>query len=108
MGMRDGLRVRSTPKRIPILVPNVPKYRSLKKYLKRVDSARIYSNFGPLNAELIFRLSKFLGVPERNIQTAANATLALEGAIRTSDESKLDWEMPSWTFAAKVELLEVN
>ena len=98
--MRDGLRVRSTPKRIPILVPNVPKYRSLKKYLKRVDSARIYSNFGPLNAELIFRLSKFLGVPERNIQTAANATLALEGAIRTSDESKLDWEMPSWTFAA--------
>ena len=89
-----------TAKPIPVLVPMVPRYRSLKKYLKRIDEVRTYSNFGPLNSELIHRLSVFLNVPERNIQTAANATLALEGAIRTSDTSKTMWELPSWTFVA--------
>jgi dTDP-4-amino-4,6-dideoxygalactose transaminase len=89
-----------TAKPIPVLVPIVPRYRSLKKYLKRIDEVRTYSNFGPLNDELINRLSVFLNVPERNIQTAANATLALEGAIRTSETSKTMWELPSWTFVA--------
>lgn len=89
-----------TAKPIPILVPMVPRYKSLKKYLKRIDEVRTYSNFGPLNSDLIHRLSVFLNVPERNIQTAANATLALEGAIRTSDASKTIWELPSWTFVA--------
>ena len=92
--------VRRTAKPIPVLVPMVPRYQSLKKYLKRIDEVRTYSNFGPLNSELIHRLSAFLNVPETNIQTAANATLALEGAIRTSDSSKTMWELPSWTFVA--------
>jgi dTDP-4-amino-4,6-dideoxygalactose transaminase len=98
--MDTGWQRRFNSNNLPVLIPTVPKYGSIKKYLKRLDKSKIYSNFGPLNSELIFRLSNYLGVPELNIQTAANATLALEGAIRTSGSSIEGWEMPSWTFAA--------
>lgn len=98
--VRKNRTVKHSDGAIPVLIPMVPQYRSLKKYLKRIDRSHTYSNFGPLNAELIHRLSVFLNVPERNIQTAANATLALEGAIRTSESSRTTWELPSWTFVA--------
>jgi dTDP-4-amino-4,6-dideoxygalactose transaminase len=98
--VRKNRPVKHSGGAIPVLIPLVPQYRSLKKYLKRIDRSRTYSNFGPLNAELLHRLSVFLNVPERNIQTAANATLALEGAIRTSESSRTTWELPSWTFVA--------
>ncbi len=83
-----------------MLVPTVPNYRHLRKYIKKIDASRMYSNFGPLNRSLISRASKYLSIQEELIQTCSNATLAIEGAIRTSEVKEKYWELPSWTFAA--------
>jgi len=85
---------------IPILIPDIPTFESVLKYLKRIDSAKKYSNFGPLNEELLNRLALHLNLPVAHLQTASNATQAIEGAILTSGVSENEWEMPSWTFAA--------
>jgi len=87
---------------IPIMVPTVPKFEHYKKYLDQIDENRIYSNFGPLNDLLIFRLSEYLGVNPDNICTVSNATLALQGLIATSScfEDFDSWSLPSWTFTA--------
>jgi dTDP-4-amino-4,6-dideoxygalactose transaminase len=85
---------------LPILIPQAPNYRKLRRYLRQIDKKKRYSNFGPLNGLLIERLAQYLQQPESNVQTAANATLAIQGAIATSEVSTKIWEMPSWTFAA--------
>ena len=90
---------------IPVLVPTVPNYRRLKKYLKKIDRNRTYSNFGPLNSSLITRASEYFSVSEELIQTCTNATVAIEGAIRTSGAKDDVWELPSWTFAATASAL---
>ena len=90
---------------IPVLVPTVPNYRRLKKYLKKIDRNRTYSNFGPLNSSLITRASEYFSVSEELIQTCTNATVAIEGAIRTSGAKEDVWELPSWTFAATASAL---
>lgn len=87
-------------KTIPILIPQAPKYVKLRRYLRQIDKEKRYSNFGPLNRMLIERLAHYLHQPDSNVQTAANATLAIQGAIATSRVSTKIWEMPSWTFAA--------
>jgi dTDP-4-amino-4,6-dideoxygalactose transaminase len=92
---------RNTSRKIlPILIPQAPKYVKLRRYLRQIDREKRYSNFGPLNRLLIERLAQYLRQPESNVQTAANATLAIQGAIATSEVSTKIWEMPSWTFAA--------
>ena len=83
-----------------MLVPTVPNYKNIKKYLKKIDRSRTYSNFGPLNRSLISRASEYLSIREELIQTCSNATLAIEGAVRTSGAKDNFWELPSWTFAA--------
>ena len=85
--------------RIPIFRPRLPTFSQIEPYIKRIDNARIYSNFGPLEKEVVIRISDYLGMPPTNIATCANATLALEGALETSVGS-LNWELPSWTFTA--------
>ena len=86
---------------IPIMVPALPSYRKLESYLKRIDENRIYSNFGPLNQELIEKLSDYFGISSENIVTVANATLGIQGALATTPKADFNnWQLPSWTFAA--------
>lgn len=84
---------------VPIFRPKLPTFSQIEPYLRRIDRTRIYSNFGPLEQEVILRMSDYLGIPPSNIATCANATLGLEGALETSDGT-LKWELPSWTFTA--------
>jgi len=88
-----------TTNQIPIYIPSLPTYKKLEAYLKRIDASHHYSNFGPLENEVRVRFSDYLGLPIENIVTCANATLALEGALETT-QSIADWHLPSWTFSA--------
>jgi dTDP-4-amino-4,6-dideoxygalactose transaminase len=86
---------------VPILVPKVPKYSEYLHYLEEIDSNNIFSNFGPLNSRLIANLASYMGLESWQIQTVANATLGIEGAIATANISLTHkWAMPSWTFTA--------
>lgn len=86
--------------KIPILIPEVPNLKKISRYIKQIDESKIYSNFGPLENELRRRLSELWQVPSHCIVTACNATLAIQGAIETSEESEKIWKVPSWTFVA--------
>lgn len=86
--------------KIPLLVPSVPKIEVITEYLKRIDESKHYSNFGPLETELRTRLAQVWQVPVKNIVSACNATLALQGAIETSVPNEHSWKVPSWTFIA--------
>lgn len=85
--------------RIPIFRPKLPTYRQLEKYISKIDTCRQYSNFGPLDQEVRLRFSDYLGLPMENIVTCTNATLAIEGAISTSNSNGI-WGLPAWTFSA--------
>ena len=66
-----------------------------------IDSQKIYSNFGPLNTLLISRLASRLKLEPWQLQTVANATLGIEGALATSGiASTSKWATPAWTFTA--------
>ena len=83
------------------MIPKVPKKRSLLKYLKEIDKNKIYSNFGPLNSNLISQIANWIGTDESNLVTCSNATLGLQGAVKTCASSNNgSWNLPSWTFAA--------
>lgn len=85
---------------IKVLIPRVPEAEKILPYLKRIDENRIYSNFGPLNSELIRRLSTYTGINSEYIATCANATLAIQGLMQTCPLQSEIWELPAWTFTA--------
>lgn len=85
---------------VDLMVPKMPVTVDLIPYLERIDSSRIYSNFGNLHSELISRLSKHFGVLDENIVLCSNATTAISGAVITSSELDALWDCPSWTFTA--------
>ena len=88
----------------PVLRPQLPDAESLLPYLRRIDSARIYTNHGPLAAELESRLAERLALPTSGVACAASGTAALVGAIlavagRASRERPFA-VMPAFTFVA--------
>ena len=73
-------------------------------YLRRVDAARIYSNFGPLVLEFEQRLAGLLGLPDTALVSANTGTaglvacvLALAGRATAARPLAL---MPAYTFVA--------
>lgn len=85
---------------IPVFVPKLPTVEDLLPYLREIELARTYSNFGPMVLRLHSELAQYFGVQVNQIVTLANATLALEGAIQTSSNKDTQWLSPSWTYAA--------
>ena len=85
---------------IPVFVPKLPTAQDLLPYLREIELARTYSNFGPMVLRLHSELAQYFGVHVDQIVTLANATLALEGAIQTSSNKDTKWLSPSWTYAA--------
>ena len=73
---------------IPVFVPKLPTAEDLLPYLREIDLARTYSNFGPMVLRLHSELAQYFGVRVDQIVTLANATLALEGAIQTSSNKE--------------------
>ena len=91
---------RKTAVMIPVMKPRLPSERQIRKYLRRIDDARVYTNFGPLCNELTIRLAEYFGVNQEELILLSNGTLALQGAITTSTGPGHVWNCPSWTFVA--------
>ncbi len=74
----------TTPLRTLLLIPDIPDAGALLPYLRRIDAARWYSNFGPLVCELESRLASSFAAanPEGvHVATVSNATAGLELAL---------------------------
>jgi dTDP-4-amino-4,6-dideoxygalactose transaminase len=84
---------------IPVCRPWAPPAEMVLPYLRRIDGARWYTNFGPLNQELEQRIAaRFDG--ETHVVTLANGTLALALALRARAPQGGLCLMPAWTFVA--------
>ena len=88
------------PLTIPVMRPRLPSVSALTPYLRRIDEAGIYSNFGPLYDEFSERLASYFHVDRDQIALLANGTLALQAAVETIGEPGDVWVLPSWTFVA--------
>jgi dTDP-4-amino-4,6-dideoxygalactose transaminase len=86
------------PTWIPIMQPKVIDPGMSLERLRTVAKSGVFSNFGPQVRELEQRFAEIFGVPSTQVVTAANATLALTGAMSVSEASS--WNIPAWTFAA--------
>ena len=95
---------------IPVLRPLLPSAERLTPYLRRIDDARTYANWGPLVSELEARLSSHFGLTEGGVVSASSGTAALAGAILASaGRAQKDRPLaiiPSFTFAATAVAVE--
>jgi dTDP-4-amino-4,6-dideoxygalactose transaminase len=82
----------------------------LLPYLRRIDATRIYTNHGPLLAELQARLARHLSVPPEGVACTSSGTSALVGAIlavagRAREERPIAL-VPAFTFVATANAVE--
>jgi dTDP-4-amino-4,6-dideoxygalactose transaminase len=61
--------------------PRLPDAARLLPYLNRIDTARTYTNWGPLVDELEARLAQHFGLAKGRFVSASSGTAALVGAI---------------------------
>jgi dTDP-4-amino-4,6-dideoxygalactose transaminase len=93
---------------IPIMRPKLPTAQSLLPYLRRIDHSRIYSNFGPLSAELESRLAAHFGAPDQAVTTLANGTLGLALALGAQGARPGTLcVIPAWTFIASAQAASI-
>jgi len=86
---------------IPIHRPQLPTAEDIFPYLKRIDEARWYSNFGQLLREFEARTASLFDLLPTQITTAGNGTLVLTAILRALDlPANTLCLMPSWTFIA--------
>lgn len=86
---------------IPLLLPDMPKADDVLHYLRRIDEAKWYTNFGPLSVELEDGLAATLGDPPPLVASVSNCTLGLELALSTLGLSQGDGVLvPALTFVA--------
>ncbi|MBS0362488.1 MAG: DegT/DnrJ/EryC1/StrS family aminotransferase [Proteobacteria bacterium] len=86
---------------VPVARPRLPEAEAVLPYLRRIDEARWYSNFGPLVAEMEQRLADRFPAGTR-IVTTTNATQALTLALKAMDLPVGGQYviLPAWTFVA--------
>jgi len=86
---------------IPIVVPRMPDADALSPYLRRIDEARLYSNFGPLVQAFEARFAANFSVAPAALTTLSSGTAALNLALRAAQATPGTLcLMPAWTFAA--------
>lgn len=83
---------------VPVQRPELPSFTAVEPYLRSVQSSGKFTNFGPLERDLVSRFAKFFSVSETQVALCANATLAIAGA--TSIAEPKSWILPSFTFVA--------
>lgn len=90
----------AAPATLAVARPRLPTAEALLPYLRRIDEARWYSNFGPLLTELEERLAARLG-PDAKVTTVSNATQALTLTLQAMDLRPGGYVvLPAWTFVA--------
>lgn len=83
------------------LIPTMPSANEVLPYLREIDDSRWYSNFGPLNSQLVSRLANYFQVDENQLCLIGNATLGLQAIAELIDvDPKSNFDLPSFTFAA--------
>jgi len=91
---------------IPICKPLLPPADSILPYLRRIDAARIYSNFGPLVLEFEARFAQSCAVKDLKLVSATNGTLAIQSALvarcNPTVGSRNLCLLPAFTFAGTV------
>lgn len=86
---------------IPVHRPKLPDYTKITPYLKEMDEARWYSNFGPLITKFEERLANHFHIESKMITTASNGTLMLTAMLKAMNAAPGSLcIMPSWTFIA--------
>lgn len=83
---------------VPVMRPRLPTADAIVGYLREIDGANVYANFGPLEERLRARLAAFVDCDPDRVVTFANATLAIAGLVSISDLAA--WDVPSFTFPA--------
>jgi len=74
-------KMQARDERIPILRPRLPDADALLGYLRRIDAARQYTNWGPLALEFEARIAAMLGCDADAVISAGSGTAALVGAM---------------------------
>jgi dTDP-4-amino-4,6-dideoxygalactose transaminase len=86
---------------IPVMRPKLPSADRLVPYLRNIDRARIYSNYGPLVLALEERLSVHFGLEAGTVASVSNATLGLMLALAAQGVRPGGLcAIPAWTFVA--------
>src|SRR5262245_1851380 len=91
-------------RKIALLVPELPTTRDLVPFLRRVDAARWYSNFGPLTKSLEAKLRTMVrsdGPARPSLCSVSNCTVGLElalTALRLKPHARV--LLPALTFVA--------
>lgn len=94
----DLLATPSAP--LPVARPELPNAEALLPYLRRLDEARWYSNFGPLLSEFEARLAARFE-PQTHVVTCANATQGLTFCLQAMDLPPGSLcAVPAYTFVA--------
>ncbi|MBR45936.1 MAG: hypothetical protein CMM31_05565, partial [Rhodospirillaceae bacterium] len=90
------------PDDIRIAVPRMPEADALLPYLRHIDEARYYSNFGPLVREFEARMAAELGVAPAMVATVSSGTQALILGLRAACVAPGTLcMMPAWTFSGR-------
>ena len=74
---------------IPVMKPKLVSTEHLSPYLKRIDSSRFYSNFGPLACLLEDRLCAHYGLGNGTATMVANGTLGLVLALEKTLQNSI-------------------
>ena len=91
--------VQNAAQKISVAIPRMPDADMVLPYLRRIDAARYYSNFGPLVREFEARVGAGYGVEPACVTSVASGTAALTLALRASAPTPGSLcMMPSWTF----------
>lgn len=102
--MTSSATVLQTPEPMPnveVLRPLLPTAETILPYLKRIDTNRWYTNFGPLERELRVRLAKHFDISAEQIVTASNATSGMIAVLRALGVPRDSYCLvPAWTFVA--------
>jgi dTDP-4-amino-4,6-dideoxygalactose transaminase len=90
----------------------LPPSEALVPYLQRIDTARIYSNFGPLEQELTGRIAKLLRLGFGSVLACSSGTMALTAAATAARHRwgrKGDLCLcPSYTFVATAGAIQAS
>ena len=91
---------------IPVLKVSLPNYQALQKYIIKIDSNSVYSNFGPLYHELNSSIASHYKIDSEQVCLLNSATSGLIAAIYTISQRlnkkpcELTVAVPAWSFVA--------
>lgn len=84
--------------RLPVMRVELPFWAELEHLVTSIQSAGVYSNFGPQVRAYEAEFAALVGCKPDCVVSAVNATLGIQGALSVMDLPQ--WILQGWTFAA--------